>query len=156
MMQKRAGMIAAFGDLDVCGVVRRREDPRRKVGVEIGGKGGRGARVDSQLSFDGAKNVFDFAGANHRVHFGICSRFVAVASPGIRHDVNFFRRGQIFYIQPSPESYRIDSFWAGAMKAARIDDEHLGFFRSRREFVPMARENAHHDLAITRFFGHPG
>jgi hypothetical protein len=37
-------------------------------------------------------------------------------------------------------------------EAAGVDDEHFGLFRARREFVPLARENTHHDLAIHEVF----
>src|SRR6202034_4602881 len=75
-----AGMVAAFVDFYVSSVARRGENARREVMVKISGQLCRFGIVVAQTAFAGFENFFDFAGADHGVHFGNwLANFVAIA-----------------------------------------------------------------------------
>ncbi len=67
---ERAGMVAAFGNLDVRGVFRRRENPRRKIVIQIRRKRRRARRIRLQFALDGSQNIFDLARPHHRIDLG--------------------------------------------------------------------------------------
>ena len=81
---KRAGMVAAFVDLDVSGVTRSGQNARGGIVVQIIGQGS-GMRavyrqIRAQLALARFQNLFHFASADHRVHFrNLLANIVAIA-----------------------------------------------------------------------------
>ena len=63
---KRAGMVAAFSDLDVGRVFRRGDDARRQVVIK---KRGRLRGEHAKVAFHRFLYSFNFACAHHRIHF---------------------------------------------------------------------------------------
>ena len=145
---ERAGMIAAFGDLDVRGMLRRRENARREIVIQIRRQAAALAAPARNSPSDGRQNSFDFACSDDRVHFrNLLANLVAVALDQASGDDQFFRAAEFLVLGHLQD--RVDRFFLrGRDEAAGVDDQDVGFVGARREFVAVARENAHHHLAI--------
>ncbi len=101
-----------------------------------------------KFAFAGFEDFFDFAGADHGVHFGnLLADFVAVALDHASGDDQFLRAAE-FLVLGHFEDGLHGFLLRRRDEAARVDDEHVGVARARRDFVACARENAHHHLAI--------
>ena len=104
--------------------------------------------VGPELAFAGFEDFFDFAGADHGIHFGdLFADVVAIALDHASGDDQFLRAAEFFvfgHFQDGLHGFLL----RGLDEAAGIDDQHVGFAGARREFVAGARENAHHHLAI--------
>ena len=149
---ERAGMIAALGDLDVRGVPRRGENARRQVVIEVRRQGWPPLRR-TRNSPSTAARIFSISPVPTTASTsGICSRMsVAVALHQASGDDQFFGRAEFLVFGHFQN--RVDRFLLRRLdEAARVDDEDFGFFGARREFVAVARENAHHHLAIHEVF----
>ena len=145
-------MVAAFGNLDVGGVFRRRENSRRKIVIQIRRKRRRARRIRSQLALDGGQDIFELAGSHQRIDFGnLLEDLIAIAlNQASGHD-QFFGHAEFFVFGHFQN--RVDRFFLRrGDEAARIDDQDVGFFRARRKFIAVSRENAHHHLAIHEVF----
>ena len=106
-----------------------------------------------QISFDCLDDAFDFAGADHRIHFRhLLENLVAKAFYQAPCHDQFFRRAEFLVLGHFQN--RVDRFFLrGFNEAARIHDQDFGILRARRQFVAIARQQAHHDLAIDEVFG---
>ena len=147
-------MIAAFGDFDVSGVARRGEQARRGVVIEEYRQARRArGRSARRLAVDGLNDVFDLAGADDRVHFGnLLANLVAKALDQAAGDDQALRAAEFLVFGHLQDG--VDGFLLRRLdEAAGIDDEHVGFVGARRQFVAVARQNAHHDLAIDEVLG---
>ena len=138
-------MIAAFRNLDVRRVLRRGDDARRQVVIK---KRRRLRGQHAQIAFDRFHDALDFAGADDRVHFrhlleDLRSKALHQAA---RHD-QFFRCAKFLVLRHFQNG--VHRFFLRRLnKAARIDHQHFGFVRARRQLVPFARKNTHHHLAV--------
>ena len=104
--------------------------------------------VGAQLAFAGLQDFFDFAGADHRVHFGnLLADVVAETLDHAARDNQFLRAAEFFVLGHFQDG--VHRFFLRRLdEAAGVNDQDVGFARARRKFVTSARENAHHHLAI--------
>ncbi len=142
---ERAGMIAALGDLDVRGVARRGDHARRQVVIE---KRRRRSGQHTQVAIHGFENSLHFAGPHDGIHFrNLFENLIAKSLDKASGDDELARRAKFLVLGHLQN--RVDGLFLRRLdEAARIDDEDLGFIRSRRQFVAFARKNTHHHLAI--------
>ena len=97
--------------------------------------------------------MFHFSGADHGIDFGnLVANLVAEAFGEAAGDdealspAEFLVRGHL--------QYGVDGLLLrGSDEAAGVYDQHVGFVGAGGEFITVARENAHHDLAINEVFG---
>ncbi len=146
---ERAGMIAALGNFDVCGVARRGQQARRGVMVKECGRRGRGG---VQIALDGLEDAFELARADDRVHlwYLLADRVAIALHQAAGHDQA--ARPAKFLVLGHFEDGVDRLLLGGFDKAAGVDDDDVSFVGARRDLISLARENAHHHLAIHEVF----
>ena len=143
-------MIAALGNFDVRGMFRRGQNSWRQIVVEkhrwLRGQ-------NAQFAMHGFQDAFHFAGSHDRVHFRhLSENLVAVAFDEASCNDKFFRRAEFFVLRHLENG--VNGFLlSGFNEAAGVDHKHVGFVCARRQFVTIARKNAHHHLAIDKVLG---
>jgi hypothetical protein len=144
-----AGVIAAFRDFDVRGVLRSGEDARCQIVIE---KRRRRHGHDAHIPVNGFNDALDFAGADDRVDFGnLLENLVAIAFDQASSNDQFFGRAEFFVFGHFQNG--VDGFFLrGFDEAAGVDDQDVGFVGARGQFVAVMRQKAHHHLAIDEVF----
>ncbi len=129
------GMIAAFGDFEVGEVVRRREDARREVVIQVGDNGS----CHVLCVFAHRDDLFDLVGADHGVDFGkLLLDIVAVAFNEATGDDKLARPPGLLVLRHLDDG--VDGFLFGRVdEAAGIDDQNVGITRIGGEFVTTGR-----------------
>ena len=138
-------MIAAFGDLDIGEVPRRRQHARRRVVIEVRleriALGGLHALAESG-------DLLQFIGADHGVHFRhVLLNIAAIAFDQAPGDDQLLRAAGFLVLRHFENG--VDRFLLGRIdEAARVDHDHVGVGRMRRQLVALRGELAHHHLGI--------
>ena len=142
-------MIAAFRDLDVRSVFRCRNDARRKVVIQ---KCRWLRRQHPQIAVHGFEDALDFACAYHGIYFRhLLQNLLAIALHQAACHNQFLCRAEFLVLRHLQDG--LDGFLLRRFdEAARINHQHFRFIGPRRQFVPAARKNAHHHLAVHEVF----
>ncbi len=101
-----------------------------------------------KVAFHRFHDAFDFAGAHHGVHFRHLFENL-LAKPldqAARHN-QFFRRAEFLVLRHFQDG--LDGLFLRRFnEAACIHYQNFRFIRARRQFIPFARKDAHHHLAV--------
>ena len=143
-------MIAAFGNFDVSLVLGSGDDARREIVVQ---ERGQLCREDSQVALNGFNDALDFAGADDGIDFRhLLKDLIAKTLDKTAGDDQFFGGAEFLVLGHFQDG--VDGFLLrGFDKAASVDDQDFGIVGARGQLIALAREKAHHHLAVDEVLG---
>ncbi len=143
-----AGMVAAFGNLDVGEVARSGQDARGEVVVEVG----LGRRVRFQALAQ-SHDALQLVGAHQGVYFRQLLADIATVPLHQAAGYDQLLRAADFLVLGHLQNGVHGLFFGGIDEAARVDHQHVRLVRMRGQLVALGHKLAHHDFAIHQVFG---